>query len=490
MFWVAAGATLAMKMLLAAVIPITSDEAYFVVWAQHPDYGYYDHPPMIGWLLRFMLLAGRSEIFLRMPAILSTVLIGIGIYLLLRRTDEEKACLVGTLFLASPLNLFNVLVTTDTPMIFLGFASALLFYLAPKKEGYSLYILSGAALGLAFLSKYFAAILGFVYLVYFLLTPKTTKKTAGFILLALSALPFVFVNLHWNYTHSWANLMFNFFNRNRKEEFSLLKPLIYLVSQAYLMTPPLVYYLVKKRRELTGKMTSSPDFRFFAILFACALLLFLPMSFRKVIGLHWVLTFYPFLYIAAFFVMNRDEFYRSMRFMLGFSFVHLFVVAILLALPPGLAKRNRNYNAIVMGVHSQSVVDSIKPYEKEFTLATGSYADSAVMSYHYGKYFLVFGAGSYHGRQDDLITDFRKLNGGNILVLAKSPPNMENFGQYFKRVEVRQFTVHGAVFHIVLGCGFEYETYRDTVLKGIKEKYYNIPPWLPLKADYFSQKYF
>ncbi len=76
---------------------MSGDEAYFIVWAKHPDFGYYDHPPMVGWLLQLMLSLGSSELVLRLPAILLTSVIGIGIYLVLKPHDETKAALVAIL---------------------------------------------------------------------------------------------------------------------------------------------------------------------------------------------------------------------------------------------------------------------------------------------------------------------------------------------------------------------------------------------------------
>ena len=45
------GLSLAIKLIMAHVLPITGDEAYFILWGKHPDYGFYDHPPMVGWWL-------------------------------------------------------------------------------------------------------------------------------------------------------------------------------------------------------------------------------------------------------------------------------------------------------------------------------------------------------------------------------------------------------------------------------------------------------
>ena len=77
-------ATLAIKLVLAYILPMSGDEAYFIVWAQHLDFGYYDHPPMVGWILHVLLYLGNSEVLLRLPAILLATAIGYGIYRLLK----------------------------------------------------------------------------------------------------------------------------------------------------------------------------------------------------------------------------------------------------------------------------------------------------------------------------------------------------------------------------------------------------------------------
>jgi len=42
---VAAG--VAIRVALAAAVPITVDEAYYVDWARHLQPGYLDHPPLV-----------------------------------------------------------------------------------------------------------------------------------------------------------------------------------------------------------------------------------------------------------------------------------------------------------------------------------------------------------------------------------------------------------------------------------------------------------
>ena len=60
-FWGALAATLAFRFWLGAALPITGDEAYFAIWGQRPDLGYYDHPPMVGWMLAPLVALSGAE---------------------------------------------------------------------------------------------------------------------------------------------------------------------------------------------------------------------------------------------------------------------------------------------------------------------------------------------------------------------------------------------------------------------------------------------
>lgn len=484
-------AAAAVKVLLAAVFPFTGDEAYFLVWAKFPDFGYYDHPPMIGWILRALLAIGDSRLILRLPAILSTLFVGAGIFHLLKEKDRTRAFLVSILFLVAPIDLLFVLVTTDTPMMIFTFLSAAFFFRAVERGGKARFLASGAFLGLAFLSKYFAVLLGAAYLACVLFGPRKRGLASGLALLLLAALPFVLVNVYWNYTHCWANLLFNLINRNRGEGFSPVKPLSYAAMLAYLFTPPFVYFLAKKRKELAGSFAGNgAGPRIFAFLFCVPAAALFLLSFRKSIGLHWILAFVPFAYLWMFHLLDEAELRKSIRFMAVLSLVHLLLAGAALSVPLKYIKGHKHYGTIVLGMKPDAVKKALSPYDNAFVFSTESYSVASMMEYHLGRHFVVFGEGSHHARQDDLVTDFRALQGRNFLILRRSEPAMENYLPYFERVDVERFGIEGATFPVVLGYGFSYDRYKRDVLERIRERYYSIPSCLPVGSCYFTDRYF
>ncbi len=498
MFKAALLLTLVLKVFLAGIIPMSGDEAYFIVWANHPDLGFYDHPPMAGWFLQLLLYLGSDEIIMRLPAILLSTLISIGIYKFLKPYDETKAALVSLLFLISPLNILNVLITTDTPLILFAFLSVMALYKALQQGRMVWYALSGALLGLAFLSKYFAVLLGFAYFIYAIFLIKNGRKMdengrkmIGFALLFAMVVPFILINVYWNYTHCWDNILFNLYNRHEGDKWSWDKVALFWGGQIYLITPPVIYFLFRRRTELVKKIKES-EFSVFAYVFLLPMALFALLSLFKVIGLHWVLAFYPFLYVLLFVWLSRDELRKSLKFMAWFTAIHLLAVAAIAMMPIDTWKQNsRLYQGMVFMLETDKFVEQAKKYEaQDFVLTTNSYSMSAIFAYHYGKNFPVVGIGSRHARQDDMLTDFREYDGRNVLIVRKSDQDLAQYESYFESVESKPFELSGAKYYFVLGYGFDYEGYKASVLRPIKEMYYQIPDYLPHAPCYFCVKYF
>jgi hypothetical protein len=221
------------------------------------------------------------------------------------------------------------------------------------------------------------------------------------------------------------------------------------------------------------------------------LALFMLLSVKKVVGLHWSLAFYPFCYMALFFVLSEEDLLKTVKFTALFTAAHLFVIGTVLSVPVKWFSANKNYSTIIMGTRPGLLKRYISKYEGSYVLSTPSYADSALLSYNLGEYFIVFGGGSHHGRQDDILTDFREYDGKNILIIRSSEPKVNEYSTFFGKIEIERVMIEGGQFYFVQGYGFNYNNYRDVVLKDIKEKYYNIPAWLPYSSDgYFFRKYF
>jgi len=486
---VAAALILAFKLWLSAALPFTGDEAYFLTWGVYPDLGYYDHPPMIGWLLYLLHRFSDAAWLLRLPVTLLPFALAAGVYFVLRGADEIKAALAALAFMLLPANVWAVLITTDTPLIFFSFASVLAFWLGISRKAPAWQALAGAFLGLAFLSKYFAVLLGLAYVVYTVFSPREQRDWRGLALVVLCSLPFAAVNLWWNYEHCWANLMFNAYNRHETAGWSWRTPLLYAVSLLYLLSPIALWQLARERRSVLAAF-GDPGARFFGVMFMFPFGFFAVLSLVKQVGLHWMLGFVPFFFVLAGRMLSRDQLRKSVVYLAAFSALHAAAIVVAAALPLETWKNSRFYDGIVYQLRIKDILQELKPYEGRFEFASDGYSPAVVASYYSGKYFFVFGAGSSYARQDDLQTDFRRLDGKDILVLRKNAPEDFQYRPYFRTVEYREFTLSGATFHVVLGRGFDFGAYREGVLKPVRDRFYAIPSYLAQGRCYFCERYF
>ncbi|MGP1677449.1 MAG: ArnT family glycosyltransferase [Burkholderiales bacterium] len=488
-FYVTLVLTLAFKFWLAQALPMTGDEAYFIYWGVYPDFGYYDHPPMIGWILAMLLQLSRAEWVLRLPVIVLPALVALAMLQYLRRVDEDKAYVAALAFLLLPVNVWNVLITTDTPLVLFSFVSALCFAAALRRDSQPLYAASGAFLGLAFLSKYFAVLLGLGYLGFVLTQPARRRSWRGLATVVASVLPFAALNVWWNYNHCWANLLFNLYNRNDDAGWSLQNPLLYALGVLYMLSPVALCQLWRGRAALRQKL-AQPRARLFMFAWTVPLAVFALLSLEKQIGLHWLLSFVPFFFVAAALALSAAQLQKSVVYLCVFSVIHVAAIVGASLLPLETWKSSRLYDGIVFHLKTAELLQRLQPYAGKYEFSADGFSPAVTASYASGRYFFVFGAASSHARQDDILTDFRALAGKNILVLRKNAPNPDDYAPYFAKLEYRQFELRGATFHLVLGQNFDYLTYRERVLRPLRERYYRIPSYLPLGHCYFCERYF
>ncbi|MBI3562535.1 MAG: glycosyltransferase family 39 protein [Gammaproteobacteria bacterium] len=488
-FWGLILISLVIKLVIAFWVPVTGDEAYFVLWGRYPDFGYYDHPPMVGWWLTGLLHVSDAIGWLRLPTIITTTLIGLAIYYYVRKRGEMLAVLAAGLYWMAPVNLFVPLITTDTPLIFWSFVSAWCFYRAQRRDQGGWYWLTGICLGLAFISKFFAGLLGIAYLLYIVLfVRRGWRPYRGLLWLILGVVPFIGLNLLWNYQHCWDNYLFNLQNRTADFAFSLITFGKYLLLLLVIMTPPVLYYLWRSPSQLI-KTIKQDGLGLFLVLFLVPILLFMVIAMGKSVGGHWILSFYPFLFVALAVFLSYGQLRVCFHFMWGFSLVFLVVFIIILSTIPASFRGHPGiYQDLVSSMHTKALLNVVEPYRHNFPLANPSYSAAAVLAFADKKPVLVIGPGSYHGRQDDMLTDFRQFDGKPMAILDKDA-DIENYAKYFRSFEHIIIPFEGTQFHLGLGTGFNYPLYRDTVLAEVRRNYYRIPSWLPDKECYMDQRY-
>jgi 4-amino-4-deoxy-L-arabinose transferase-like glycosyltransferase len=488
LLWFVALASLGWRLWIAAALPLTGDEALFYWWARFPDYGYYDHPPMVGWWIAAMRpLFGDATWAIRLPAVLLPLGVGWAMWWAWAPVNRERAAWAVLLYWLAPINWLNALIATDSPLILWAAWSAAAMVRAEQKAdkgeaAWGLYGLSGLFMGLAFLSKYFAVLLGAAFFVYFACFARARWR--GFLWMAVCALPAVALNVVWNLNHCWANIMFNLFNRNEGAEGSWDTVLTYVGMMAYLISPVFLWLGWRYRKVLLVAARSHALLTCVAIV---PLLLFGLMSSKKVIGLHWVMGFYPFMFVLVALALPANAVRGAAKGLTGILVLHLLACVAIAMTSLQDWQGLRYYHRLVEAARSEQMVQQVSA--PGVVLASNGYSSASIFGYAAKAHVPVLGLGSVHARQDDLIVDYSQFEGKTMRVMITRGPSLDEYRPYFDSVRLLTYKQDGVNFYAIEGVNFHYDLYKREVMAEVNSHYYRFPPWLPVWHCSFCQGY-
>ncbi len=490
-FWSVFVATFLLKSVLAASFPITGDEAFFYQWGIFTAWGYSDHPPMIGWIFAVLHRLGDSPLILLSFKIMVNSVIAVGLVdILMRHLNPERetvAWIAGAVYLVMPWSWMFILVTTDSPLVLFGALSAWCYLRANEEKDARLvwYVLAGLFVGLAFLSKYFAVLLGLAYAVH-ILGWRRERWWAIFVMFAM-ALPSICINLLFNATHGWPNIMFNVYNRNKDAHLNATTFLVFLGMTVYLLTPWLLWSALKARKRY-GQSASIQAAA--GVLWLVPMGVFAMVSLSRTIGLHWVLCFVPLFVYWVGLRVDPLPLKRSLYWTIVLSVPHFLLVAAFIWAPMSVWQKTKLYDRVIFTHKTPALVAALQAdMPKDALLMARAYNPAAMLAFSHGKYVPVFGVGRHHARQDDLIVDFRAMQGKTMRIFDYNEPDLADFTPYFEQVGRKKIVIEGVAFYAVDGTGFKYQVFRDKVLTTIAEEFHDVPAWLPNYGSPFCERY-
>lgn len=215
---IGSGAAIALAFLclhgaLAIALPLVDDEAYYALWSSVPDWGYYDHPPVVAW----GIAAGRWVLGDSVGAVrAASILYFGGVSLLTWRLGYLaggarvglRALLAVNLML--PVLALGFVAVPDAPSAFfwVGATWALAEAINCPNRAWRWWALAGLAAGLGVQAKFTNLFLGLGLIVWALGTAPGRQAlrrpqiwAAGLVALALMV-PLV----AWNAAHDWVGL--------------------------------------------------------------------------------------------------------------------------------------------------------------------------------------------------------------------------------------------------------------------------------------------
>jgi 4-amino-4-deoxy-L-arabinose transferase-like glycosyltransferase len=300
----------ALRLLAGALLPLSSDEAYYWLWSRHLAAGYFDHPPAIAFLIRAgTLIFGDTPFGVRAGAIILSFATSWFVWRLgaILGRDEKVgalACLFFNLTLMASVEMLAA--TPDAPSIATSAAFCwALAKLAESKDG-RWWIVAGLAAGLGLLSKYSAFFLGAGTILWLIASPPMRRWIASpwpYLGAALALVVFA-PNLWWNATYGWETFGFQL-ARVESGHFTLRFLFEFLGAQAALASP---FILVLGVFDLCAATAARRErLALIAAILWPSILYFSWHSLHDRVQGNWPCFLYPMLCVAAALALHKTD---------------------------------------------------------------------------------------------------------------------------------------------------------------------------------------
>jgi 4-amino-4-deoxy-L-arabinose transferase-like glycosyltransferase len=232
------------RLVCAALPPLSFDESDYWIWSKHLAGGYLDHPPVNPFLIRIgTTLFGNTEFGVRVIGVLLALPASWALWraaAILFNDDKVGATAALYFNLTVAMAAGSVLATPDNPVVIT--TTFLLWTLAKLHQtGRGVWWLAiGVAFGIGMLSKYTTVFFAVSILLWLLLVPEQRRwlLTPWPWISGVIALIVFSPTLIWNAQHDWASVHYQF-RRLVVEEWSLRYLGELVLTQIGMATPPI-----------------------------------------------------------------------------------------------------------------------------------------------------------------------------------------------------------------------------------------------------------
>ncbi|HEY9069900.1 MAG TPA: glycosyltransferase family 39 protein [Candidatus Ozemobacteraceae bacterium] len=295
-FWLLLTFFWLIRLAMGMTLELSPDEAYYWELARRPDWSYFDHPPLVAWMIAaFRHLLGDTPLAVRLPVLITLPVVCRALYLIGRDTlNDPAAGLLGSLLVhLTPAGMALGLITTpDTPLALFWSIGMVVFLAALRTDATACWLVTGICLGFGALGKYNMIFFVPAVAVVILAFPAYRSRlvTGRFwlmvILAAIGTLPI----LYWNSRHDWASFRFQFAHGFKPSPKNILSNIgEFLGGQMGTIGPFLypVFWWVALRGLVDGWRRNDPGRVFLALLALPMMLFFVRRGLSSKVEANW-----------------------------------------------------------------------------------------------------------------------------------------------------------------------------------------------------------
>jgi len=239
-----------LHLILAFNVELGGDEAHYALYGLMPDWSYFDHPPMIGWLQIIPMWLAPYDwsariVPIALYAVLNYLLYQITLVLFAEKTNRQSNANEWKAFFSLVLlntslilSLMGMAMLPDNPLMVAVLALVLITHKLLQSNQLKYWVLLGVFVGLAALSKY-TAVTVVVSLILVMLAEKKWQwlTSKGLWIAIVIALVMISPVLYWNAIHDWASFIYQIDHGTKSSEWRLSRLLQTQGIQFFVYTP-------------------------------------------------------------------------------------------------------------------------------------------------------------------------------------------------------------------------------------------------------------
>ena len=207
------------RCITACCIDLGNDEVYYRMYAQYLQWNYFDHPPMVGWLIRFTTanLCFDNEFFVRLGAITSAAITTWFIFLSGKRLNNEYSGFLAAVIYTGSIYgsiIAGIFILPDSPQMICWSAG---LYLLIKISRYNHInrtkkrdlLLFGLVAGIGMLCKIHTAFLWTGLLFYIIRHNRQWLKEPAFYISGIISLALFYPVIKWNINNHFITYLYH-----------------------------------------------------------------------------------------------------------------------------------------------------------------------------------------------------------------------------------------------------------------------------------------
>ncbi|MFI5193428.1 MAG: ArnT family glycosyltransferase [Chitinophagales bacterium] len=355
------GISTLIRLLVGSVLELGSAEVYYWAYSLHLQWNYFDHPPMVAWLIRLTTanLLLHQELFVRLGAIISSAICTWLIFKIGTAIDNLQTGWFAALLYTSSLYssiIAGTFILPDSPQMVFWLAGILLLIKISHAAVYDqkstwLWCLFGILSGLCIMSKVHGIFLWFGVILYALLVKRGWLKYRGIYLSAVITLIIISPIIIWNLQNNFISYKFHSSRVTLMGAGIHIKGFIREFIAVILITNPVNFFLTCSSLVWAFRKKIPADKRDIQLLLFCSLpliviLLFISL-FRDTLP-HWpgpaysCLLILPAMKLTSAMKWERSLFPNSIKWALTFMLLMIISVILITNYYPGTISEQKD----------------------------------------------------------------------------------------------------------------------------------------------------